>query len=61
MRKKSIKIKQVRSPIGCPKKQREILKGLGFKRLGQVIKKVNTPEIMGMINKIPHLVKIVEE
>lgn len=61
MKKKQIKIKQIKSAIGCPKKQREILKGLGFKRLGQIIKRENTNEVMGMINKIPHLVKIVEE
>lgn len=61
MKKKYIKIKQVRSSISCPKKQREILKGLGLKKIGQVVKRENTDSIMGMVNKIPHLVKIVEE
>lgn len=61
MKKKYLKIKQVRSPIGCPKKQREILKGLGLKKIGQVVKRENKPEIIGMINKIPHLVQVLEE
>lgn len=61
MKKKYIKIKQVRSPIGCNKKQREILKGLGLRKIGQVVKRESNPAILGMVAKIPHLVKIVEE
>ncbi len=61
MRKKYIKIKQVSSPIGCPKKQREILKGLGLRKIGQIVKRENSDAILGMVRKIPHLVKIVEE
>ncbi len=61
MTKKYIKIMQTSSPIGCPKKQREVLKGLGLRKIGQVVKRLNTPAIRGMVNKIPHLVKILEE
>ncbi|MEJ5165756.1 MAG: 50S ribosomal protein L30 [Thermoanaerobaculia bacterium] len=56
-----MKIKQVRSPIGCNKKQREVLKGLGLRKIGQVVKRENKPSILGMVKKIPHLVQIVEE
>lgn len=61
MKKKYIKIKQVRSTIGCNKKQREVLKGLGLRKIGQVVKRENKPSILGMVAKIPHLVQIVEE
>ncbi len=61
MTKKYIKITQISSPIGCPKKQREVLKGLGLRKIGQVVKRQNTSAIRGMVNKIPHLVRILEE
>jgi len=58
---KTIKIKQVKSAIGYPKKQREVLRGLGLRRLNQVVVRLDTPEIRGMVKKIPHLVRIIEE
>lgn len=58
--KKVIKIKQVRSGIGFPRKQRDVLRGLGFRRLQQVVERPDTPAIRGMVQKIPHLVAIVE-
>lgn len=54
-----IKIQQVRSVIGRPKDQKATITALGFKKLNQVIEKEDSPEIMGMINKVSHLVKIV--
>ena len=54
-----IKIQQVRSVIGRPKDQKATIVALGFKKLNQVIEKEDSPEIMGMINKVSHLVKIV--
>jgi len=53
-------IKQVRSSIGCSPKQRLVLRGLGFRKLNQVVIRPDTPEIRGMIAKIPHLVKVIE-
>jgi len=53
-------IKQVRSGIGCSPKQRLVLRGLGFRKLNQVVLRPDTPEIRGMIAKIPHLVKVIE-
>ncbi len=58
--KKVIKFRQIRSGIGRPKKHKAILRGLGLTKLNRVITRQDTPEIRGMINKVPHLVEIVE-
>jgi len=57
---KTIRIKLVRSLIGRPQKHREIVRGLGLRRLNQVVERQDTPAIRGMVRKIPHLVRIVE-
>jgi large subunit ribosomal protein L30 len=51
----------VHSAIGREKKQGETVKGLGLRKLNQERELLDTPAIRGMVNKIPHLVKIVEE
>jgi large subunit ribosomal protein L30 len=56
---KTIKIQYVRSAIGTPDKHKMIIKSLGFKRLNQVLIRVDTPAVRGMIAKAPHLVRIV--
>ena len=58
---KTIKIKYVRSAIGTPEKHKLSVKSLGFKRLNQVLTRVDTPAVRGMIAQAPHLVKIVGE
>lgn len=62
-RKKSgtIKIKWVRSTIACPEKHRQVVRGLGLRRLNQVVERPDTPAIRGMVAKVPHLVEVVEE
>ncbi|MDW7667260.1 MAG: 50S ribosomal protein L30 [Bacillota bacterium] len=55
-----IKIKQTRSKNGKIKSQRETIKALGFKKIGQIVEKEDTPQIRGMINKVNHMVEIVE-
>lgn len=55
-----IKIRQVRSGINRPKDQKATLVALGFKRLNQVIEKEDSPQVMGMIKKLHHLVEIVK-
>ena len=55
-----IKIKQIRSEIGKIKSQRETIKALGFKKIGQIVEKEDTPQIRGMINRVNHMVEIVE-
>ena len=57
---KTLKIKYVRSMIGRPEVQKKVVRGLGFRKLNKVLEKPDTPEIRGMVNKISHLVKIVE-
>ena len=56
----TIKIKQVRSAINRPKDQKATLVALGFKKLNQIVEKEETPQIMGMIKKVSHLVEIVK-
>jgi large subunit ribosomal protein L30 len=58
--RKTIKVKQVRSGIGCPREMRETLKALGLGKMHRVAERVDTPELRGMIKKIPHLVQVVE-
>jgi len=55
---KIIKIVQIHSYIGRPKKQREILRGLGLGKLNKAVYRRDTPEIRGMIEKISHLVRV---
>ena len=56
----TIKIKQVRSAIKRPADQKATIKALGFRRLKQVVEKVATPQIMGMVNKVKHLIQVVD-
>jgi large subunit ribosomal protein L30 len=58
---KVLKITYYRSAIGRDKRQKAIVKGLGFTKLNQVVERMDTPEIRGMVAKISHIVKIVEE
>ncbi|HDS03050.1 MAG TPA: 50S ribosomal protein L30 [Firmicutes bacterium] len=58
---KTIKIKLVRSVIGRPEKHRKIVEALGLKKLQSTREHNDTPEIRGMIAKVPHLVDIIEE
>ena len=59
--KQMLKIQQVRSPIGFPRTQREVLKSLGLKKIRQVVERQDTPAVRGAVAKIPHLVAIVED
>jgi|TARA_Y100000813_G_scaffold146779_1_gene107371 large subunit ribosomal protein L30 len=56
-----IYVKQIRSPIRRPDVQRKILKGLGLNKMNKISELVDTPAIRGMINKIKHLVQVVEK
>jgi large subunit ribosomal protein L30 len=57
---KQVKIRLVRSLIGHPQKQREVIKGLGLRRINSEVIRKDCPEIRGMIRKVPHLVKVEE-
>jgi large subunit ribosomal protein L30 len=54
------KITQVKSGIGRPKRQKDTLVALGFKRMNQTIEVVLTPQVAGMVDKVKHLLKIEE-
>lgn len=56
----TIRIRQVRSGIGCPVEMRETLKALGLGKLHRVTERRDTREVRGMIAKIPHLVEVVK-
>ena len=56
----TLKIKWVRSAIGCPRGMRQTVRGLGLRRLQQVVEREDTPAIRGMVDKVRHLVAVVE-
>jgi large subunit ribosomal protein L30 len=53
---KKLKITLIKSYIGRPQKQREILRGMGLEKLNKTVMLKDTPEIRGMVNKVSHLV-----
>ena len=55
-----IQIKQVKSRIGRPERQKRTLDALGLRKLNQVVEHNATPDIMGMVNKVRHLVEVTE-
>lgn len=57
---KKYKVTQVRSAINRPARQKKTLLALGFKKLNQTKEVVGTPQILGMIEKVKHLVKVEE-
>ena len=58
---KTIVVKQSGSPIRRPAKPRETLIGLGLNKMHKTRELEDTPSVRGMVNKIPHLVTIIEE
>jgi large subunit ribosomal protein L30 len=56
----TIRIRYVRSAIGRSKHQKLVVRGLGLRKLNQVVERPDTRQIRGMVAKIPHLVQIVE-
>ena len=53
-----IKIKKVRSAINRTKNQKRVLESLGLRKMGQVVEHEDTPNILGMVNKVKHLVSV---
>ncbi len=53
-----VKITQVKSIIDRSQRQKDTIKALGLKRINHCVEHNATPEIMGMVNKVAHLVKI---
>ncbi len=57
---KKIQVKQVKSSIGYNRRQRATLLGLGLRRINHTVEVEDTPSVRGMINKVRHLVAVVE-
>lgn len=55
-----IKLTQVKSIIDRPKKQKETMKALGLRKMHQTVEKEATPQILGMVNKVKHLLQVEE-
>ena len=53
-----IKIKQIKSRINCPAVQKRTLDALGLKKMNHVVVKEDTPSVMGMVNRVRHLVDV---
>jgi large subunit ribosomal protein L30 len=60
MSAKKIVVKQVKSKIGYNQKQRATLQGLGLRRMNHKVEVEDTPSVRGMIDKVRHLVVVVE-
>ena len=58
--KKTVRVTQVRSPVGRPKDQRQTLIGLGLNKMHRSRELEDTPAVRGMINKVRHLVRVDE-
>jgi large subunit ribosomal protein L30 len=57
---KTLKLKLVRSPIGGTERQRATVKALGLRKLHQVVEQADSPVTRGMVQKVAHLVRVVE-
>jgi len=55
-----VKIKQVKSKIKQPARQKKTLTALGIRKMNQVVEHEATPQILGMISKVQHLLKVEE-
>ena len=57
---KKLRITLIKSFIGRPQNQRETVIGLGLKKINQSVVRKDIPEVRGMINKIPHMLRVEE-
>ena len=58
---KKLKIKQIKSAIDRPERQKRTLRALGITKMNQTVVHDATPQILGMVNKIQHLLLVEEE
>lgn len=56
----TLKVKLVRSVIGSTERQREVVRGLGLRRINHTVEREDTPAIRGMVQKVLHLVEVTE-
>jgi large subunit ribosomal protein L30 len=57
---KTIRIRQVKSVIGTRREHREVVKGLGLRRIRDVVERPDTPAVRGMIAKVQYLLEVEE-
>lgn len=57
---KTVKIKLVKSLIGTPEQQRKVVRALGLTKKDQIVEHNESATIMGMVNKVSHLLQVVE-
>ena len=57
---KMLRIRQVRSVIGYNKKQADVVRGLGLRRIGHTVDVIDHPATRGMVQKVRHIVEVVE-
>ena len=55
-----IKIQQVRSTIKSPKVQKDTMAALGLRKLNAIVEHEVTPAILGMVEKVKHLIKVID-
>ena len=55
-----IRIQYYRSAIGFPKTQKEVVRSVGFTKLNQILERPDTPAMRGIVEKCPHLLRIIE-
>jgi large subunit ribosomal protein L30 len=60
MKMKKIIVKQTRSEIGRPSKQKKTLIALGLGKINKEVELVSTPQVIGMVNKVKHLIEVKE-
>ena len=56
----TIRIQYYRSSIACPLKQKEIVRSLGLRKLNKIVERPDTPSMRGAVEKVPHLIRIIE-
>ncbi len=58
---KTIRIRQTGGLPGCQRRHREVIRGLGLRRIGHTVERLDTPAIRGMVAKVAYLVEIVKD
>lgn len=58
--KSKIRIQWYRSTIATPKAHKELVRSLGLTKLNQIVERPDTQSMRGMVNKVPHLLRIVD-
>jgi large subunit ribosomal protein L30 len=59
--RRTLKLELIRSPIGNTERQRATVRALGLRKLHQIVEQADSPVTRGMVEKVSHLVRIIEE